>query len=190
MRVRLLLVASLMSLTACASLPGVDWLSHFSAFSPYKIDIQQGNYLDPKAIAQLKLGMTKPQVQFIMGSSLISDPFRPEKWDYIYDLQRDEKTVERERLELTFVDGKLTQIDNNLNDIHVKNIPTKNPTPVTPNPNTAPAAPSPSAKPTVTPTPAVMATPTIMMADASLILMPNPQPTTDPSAPRTPKNSY
>ena len=112
MTVRLFLMFCLLELTACSSLPGVQWLSHFSALSPFKIDIRQGNSLDPKQIDKLKLGMTRAQVQFIMGTSLLIDPFRPDRWDYVYSLQHDGKTVEFHKLELYFEQDKLSRIVN------------------------------------------------------------------------------
>ncbi len=111
MRARLFLILSLAGLTGCSSLPGVQWLSKFSFLSPYKIDIRQGNSLDPKQVAQLQLGMTRAQVQFIMGSPLISDVFHANRWDYIYSLQHDGKTVETHRVELYFEQDKLTRIN-------------------------------------------------------------------------------
>ncbi len=112
MTVRLFLMFCLLELTACSSLPGVQWLSQFSALSPFKIDIRQGNSLNPKQIDKLKLGMTRAQVQFIMGTSLLIDPFRPDRWDYVYSLQHDGKTVEFHKLELYFEQDKLSRIVN------------------------------------------------------------------------------
>ena len=45
--------------------------------SVYKLDVQQGNVIDPKQLALLKLGMDKQKVEFIMGTPLLADPFHP-----------------------------------------------------------------------------------------------------------------
>jgi outer membrane protein assembly factor BamE len=50
----------------------------------YKMDIQQGNYLDPKALEQVEPGMTRKQVRFLLGTPMIEDPFHAERWDYIF----------------------------------------------------------------------------------------------------------
>jgi len=50
----------------------------------YKIDVQQGNALDTEMVNKVQVGMTKEQVQYILGSPLITDAFHPERWDYIY----------------------------------------------------------------------------------------------------------
>ena len=51
---------------------------------PYKIDVQQGNFLDQEMVAKLKPGMTRSQVRFLLGTPLIADPFHPDRWDYVY----------------------------------------------------------------------------------------------------------
>ena len=50
----------------------------------YRIDIQQGNLLDEKAINQVDLGMTRSQVQFLLGTPMVSDSFHRDRWDYAY----------------------------------------------------------------------------------------------------------
>jgi outer membrane protein assembly factor BamE len=67
--------AGLFALAGC-SFPGV-----------YKIDIQQGNVVTQDMIDQLKPGMTRRQVRFIMGNALISDTFHADRLDYLYSIQ-------------------------------------------------------------------------------------------------------
>ncbi|HEV7137185.1 MAG TPA: outer membrane protein assembly factor BamE [Steroidobacteraceae bacterium] len=50
----------------------------------YRMDIQQGNYLDGKAVRQLKVGMTRSQVRYLLGTPMIEDVFDKDRWDYIY----------------------------------------------------------------------------------------------------------
>ena len=54
----------------------------------YRIDIQQGNLLDEKAINQVDLGMTRSQVQFLLGTPMVSDSFHRDRWDYAYYYRR------------------------------------------------------------------------------------------------------
>lgn len=70
-----LALAGLLALAGC-SFPGV-----------YKIDIQQGNVVTQDMIDQLRPGMTRRQVRFIMGNPLIQDTFNTNRWDYLYSLQ-------------------------------------------------------------------------------------------------------
>lgn len=55
-----------------------------SVIKPYRIEIQQGNYVSQQMLAQLKLGMTREQVRFVLGTPLVSDIFHADRWDYIY----------------------------------------------------------------------------------------------------------
>jgi outer membrane protein assembly factor BamE len=69
---------------------------------PHRIDIQQGNYLDPEVIAKLKPGMTRSQVRFLLGTPLLTDAFHPDRWDYLYIDRRKGKLVQEHRLTLWF----------------------------------------------------------------------------------------
>ncbi|MDE2448576.1 MAG: outer membrane protein assembly factor BamE [Gammaproteobacteria bacterium] len=54
----------------------------------YRMDIQQGNYLDGKAVGQLKVGMTRSQVRYLLGTPMVEDIFNKDRWDYIYYFKR------------------------------------------------------------------------------------------------------
>ena len=57
-------------------------------FSPYRPDIQQGNFVSEEMLAQLKTGMTRDQVRFIFGSALLEDPFHGNRWDYAFRMAK------------------------------------------------------------------------------------------------------
>jgi outer membrane protein assembly factor BamE len=62
----------------CLALAGCSWLE------PHKIDVQQGNIVDRAARDELRTGMTRKQVRFLLGNPVVSDPFHADRWDYIY----------------------------------------------------------------------------------------------------------
>lgn len=62
----------------------------------YKIDVQQGNVVTEEMVEKLKPDMTKSQVRFVMGSPLIVDPFRKNRWDYAY-IQRLKGDLEEQK---------------------------------------------------------------------------------------------
>ncbi len=107
----LLLGLLISGLSGCSTLPGVGLLSKLSFLSPYKMDIRQGNYISTTAVDKLQPGMTRDQVQFIMGTPLIADIFHADRWDYIYSLQHDGKQVDFRRVTLYFDQGKLARIE-------------------------------------------------------------------------------
>jgi len=79
--------------------------------SPYKIDIQQGNVITQEMLSKLKAGMTPAQVKFVLGSPLVVDPFRANRWDYVSTFQSQGKAVERRRVTIIFADEKLASIE-------------------------------------------------------------------------------
>jgi outer membrane protein assembly factor BamE len=54
----------------------------------YRPDIQQGNLLTFKDVDQVTVGMTRSQVRFLLGTPMVSDPFAPHRWDYVYRMER------------------------------------------------------------------------------------------------------
>jgi outer membrane protein assembly factor BamE len=54
----------------------------------YRMDIQQGNFLDGHAVSQLKVGMTRSQVRYLLGTPMVEDVFNSNRWDYIYYFKR------------------------------------------------------------------------------------------------------
>ena len=48
----------------------------------YRQPIYQGNLMDKASVDQLQAGMTKDQVQALLGSPSIADPFHHDRWDY------------------------------------------------------------------------------------------------------------
>ena len=69
---------------------------------PYKLDVQQGNVVTSKMLLQLRPGMTKSQVRFIMGTPLIQDSFHGNRWDYVYQMREKGKITEQRRVILDF----------------------------------------------------------------------------------------
>jgi len=78
---------------------------------PYKIEIQQGNYVTQEMVAKLKPGMTRSQVRFALGTPLIVDPFRTDRWDYVYMLHRQGNLVEQRRVTVVFRGDLLDRIE-------------------------------------------------------------------------------
>jgi outer membrane protein assembly factor BamE len=68
----------------------------------YKIDIQQGNVVTQDMIDQLRPGMTRRQVRFIMGNPLLVDTFHADRWDYLYSLQPGGGQRQQERMSIFF----------------------------------------------------------------------------------------
>ena len=68
----------------------------------YKIDVQQGNALEFNDVNKITVGMSKEQVQYVLGSPIIVDSFHPDRWDYIYFFIPGYGERERRQLTLFF----------------------------------------------------------------------------------------
>lgn len=77
----------------------------------FKIDIPQGNFLNQDDVDKLRVEMTQEQVEYVLGTPLISNPFKADKWHYVYTkkLGFNDKTVRKE-LVVEFKDGKLINL--------------------------------------------------------------------------------
>ena len=73
----------------------------------YKIGIPQGNIITQEMVNQLRPGMTKRQVNFVMGTPLVRDPYHQDRWDYVYSYQPGGGARGQERLSVFFIDDQL-----------------------------------------------------------------------------------
>lgn len=78
----------------------------------YRIDIQQGNFLEAKDIDRVAVGMTRLQVRALLGTPMVADPFEGWRWDYVYYLKRGRwKEPEQRHFIVFFEDEKVIRID-------------------------------------------------------------------------------
>jgi len=75
------------------------------------MDVRQGNLVTTEMREKLKIGMSKQQVRYVLGTPMISDAFHGNRWDYVYLLEHRGKLVEERRLTLLFVGDNLANID-------------------------------------------------------------------------------
>ena len=98
-------------LLAIALLGGCSALQGFS-LKPYRMNIQQGNYLEAEAVDQLEIGMTESQVRFLIGTPMVADPFNANRWDYVFYFKVGRTRNEVvSRLTVWFEDGQVVRID-------------------------------------------------------------------------------
>jgi outer membrane protein assembly factor BamE len=91
---------------ACDLAPGL---------TPYRIEIQQGNYVSQEMVAQLKPGLTRDQVRYVLGTPLVSDIFHEERWDYVFMRQHaNSREIEYRRIAVFFEDGKLKRVEGDI----------------------------------------------------------------------------
>lgn len=77
----------------------------------YRMDIQQGNIMEPDKTMQLRPGLTKEQVRYLLGPPLANTPFDSDTWRYVYYLDRNGKKREEKRLVVHFVGDQLIRVE-------------------------------------------------------------------------------
>jgi outer membrane protein assembly factor BamE len=86
-------------------------------FTPYRVDVQQGNFIAREMVDQLKEGMQRPegvtreQVRFVLGTPLLTDVFHADRWDYLFRLQKRSGEVISSRVTVFFDNNRLARID-------------------------------------------------------------------------------
>jgi outer membrane protein assembly factor BamE len=85
--------------------------SRSGVFEPYRIDVPQGNYVDRTMIEQVKPGMSREQVRFALGTPLLVDPFRTDRWDYVFRFQHPNGSADLRRATVLFSEGTVLRVD-------------------------------------------------------------------------------
>lgn len=121
-----LLAAILLAVLAGCSVPQM--------VTPYRMEIQQGNFVSQAMVAQLRPGMTREQVRFVLGTPLLVDPFRANRWDYVFS-RTPERSRELEQRRITVFfdkDGLLERVSGDV--VASANNETKSPAKPAPGP--------------------------------------------------------
>ena len=107
-RLPILLAAAVIGLSACSA-------ERISNFPSYKLKVIQGNQLDARAVSSLQQGMSRDQVQLLLGTPLLRDPFHSDRWDYTYEISRNGVVNQAETRNLTvwFENNRLVKAEGN-----------------------------------------------------------------------------
>ena len=107
-RLPILLAAAVIGLSACSA-------ERISNFPSYKLKVIQGNQLDARAVSSLQQGMSRDQVQLLLGTPLLRDPFHSDRWDYTYEISRNGVVNQAETRNLTvwFENDRLVKAEGN-----------------------------------------------------------------------------
>ncbi|MCP4638135.1 MAG: outer membrane protein assembly factor BamE [Methyloversatilis sp.] len=99
-------------IAGCSSFQVPDSLDVVSKLNPYRIDIRQGNLVTQEMVGQLKAGMSREQVRFLLGTPMLADVFHPDRWDYVYFFKPGNKPedTQQRRLIVYFEDDRLVSV--------------------------------------------------------------------------------
>ena len=80
----------------------------------YRMNIQQGNYLEGRTVDQLQVGMTRSQVRYLLGTPMVPDAFDKGRWDYLYYFKKGRlKRPEERHLIVWFKEEKVDKFERN-----------------------------------------------------------------------------
>jgi outer membrane protein assembly factor BamE len=82
-----------------------------STLTPYQVEVVQGNAVSREQVSLLKIGMPRQQVREVLGTSLLTDVFHGERWDYVFTLRRQGVEPQRHRLTLFFAGERLDRLE-------------------------------------------------------------------------------
>jgi outer membrane protein assembly factor BamE len=94
-------IAASLCLGACSSI-GNSTRGALTAVTPYKVEVVQGNFVSKEQVAALKPGMSRQQAREILGTSLLTDVFHSNRWDYVFTIRRQGVEPQQRRLTLYF----------------------------------------------------------------------------------------
>jgi len=102
--------AASLCLGACSSI-GDSTRNALYAITPYKVEVQQGNFVSKQQVEALKPGMTRQQVREILGTPLLNDVFHADRWDYVFTIRRQGVEPQQRRLTVFFNGETLDRFD-------------------------------------------------------------------------------
>ena len=77
-------------------------ISSCSSLTPFKVAVLQGNIIEDEDVEQLVKGLSKDQVQYLLGTPLLNSPIHQNRWDYFYSVKVGEIIVGEKKLSLSF----------------------------------------------------------------------------------------
>ena len=103
MRKSIIGTLAILLVTGCTYFPGV-----------YKMDVPQGNQITQEMVDQLRPGMTQSQVRYVLGTPLLTDTFNNNRWDYVFQLVKEDEVVELRQFRVFFDGNKLSRIEGDM----------------------------------------------------------------------------
>ena len=86
-----------------------------SACTSYKPEVQQGNLISQETVSKLQKGMSKREVQALLGTPLLQDSFNSNRWDYVFyqtQTEKDSKDRKPQNITLSFQNDQLMNVAN------------------------------------------------------------------------------
>lgn len=79
--------------------------------TPYRVEVVQGNVVTKEMLAQLREGLTREQVRYVLGSPLLTDIFHSDRWDYVFSIRRQGAQPQERRVTVYFQNDRVARFD-------------------------------------------------------------------------------
>ena len=103
-------VLASLSLGACGNMTDRT-RSMLYAVTPYKVEVVQGNFVSKEQVDALKPGMSRQQVREILGTSLLTDVFHADRWDYVFTIRRQGVPDQKRNITVFFENDVVARFD-------------------------------------------------------------------------------
>ena len=80
-------------------------------FTPYRVEIVQGNFISREQVEALKPGMSRQQVRDILGTPLVTSLFHADRWDYVFTLRRQGLAEQQRKLTVHFSGDAMARVE-------------------------------------------------------------------------------
>jgi len=90
---------------------------------PYQPDVQQGNIINNSDLREIRYGMSKQEILYILGTPMVIDPFNEQRWDYFYSNRDQRRRETDQRLITAIFDGnELVKLQGDVDLSNVQNL--------------------------------------------------------------------
>lgn len=89
-------------------------LTAAGCFKPHRAPVAQGNVINRDDAEKLETGMTRAQVEYLLGRPILQEPFETARWNYVFYFRLGHEEPRTSRVSLYFEDNVLNRIEGDL----------------------------------------------------------------------------
>jgi outer membrane protein assembly factor BamE len=99
------------ALVGCSSSFNAPGNIVMNAFTPYKVEVVQGNFISREQVQALQPGMSRDQVRAVLGTPLVTSLFHGDRWDYVFTMKRQGVAPQQRHLTVYFNGEAMARVE-------------------------------------------------------------------------------